>query len=286
MKKRLIPILLALLLLTLPVLAAEGSRVIDGADLFTPAQEAQLESQIQAFQKQTGLDFVILTNRTPHSSSAEAFADAYYENHGFGLDSRQSGVLFLIDFSDPDDPMFHVTTSGKAIDYLEDTRRNSYLNILGNALGQAKRSTGDYSRAASLAIEGFTEYYKAGIPEGQYQYNTTTGERTSGHKVITQKEGLISAAIAAVIGLIFYASTNSTYSLKGETYSYDFRANSAKQLTASKDQFLRTEHHRTVKPRVESNGPRGGGFSGGGGHVTTVHTSSGGHVHGGGGGHF
>ena len=287
MKKRILSIGLFLLLLvtvTLPSLAGE-QRVFDQAGLFTPDQIVRLEEEIESFRKQTGQDFVLLTTQESYSS-IESYADQFYDAGDFGTGAKESGVLLVINLNQGE---FHFSTSGEMIDYLYDSRMNSLVSAVGASLKQG-RSTGDYSQAVSKAISLIQSDVKQGIPEGHYQYDVNTGRQTtSGYKKIEWKELLISLGIALVVAGIVYGKTNSDYSLKGSTYSYDRDANSTKVLTASQDAFLRTETRVVEHPQVQpGGGGRPGGMGGGhsGGFHSGTHISSGGHTHGGGGGHF
>lgn len=123
MMKRIAAFLLCLLLL-LPSAAAlaqdtSSQRVFDNAGLFTEEQTAELETSIAAFRQRYNLDFAVLTNRKAYSGTAEALADDFYDQNGFGVGSERSGALFLIDLYDS---AYHISTSGEAIDYLTDDR--------------------------------------------------------------------------------------------------------------------------------------------------------------------
>ena len=85
-RKRVLPALLVTVLLLgaacpLALGADTGRRVFDQADLLTPAQEAGLEADIAQFQKDTGMDFVLVTTRQPHEGvSVQTVADDFTTN--------------------------------------------------------------------------------------------------------------------------------------------------------------------------------------------------------------
>ena len=145
-------------------------------------------------------------------------------------------------------------------------------------------SSGQYAQAALNMIDMVENYYRKGIPEGQYQYDIITGQvLTARHKALTGGELTVSGVIAAIIGLIFNRGVHSTYKLKGNTYSYNVHENSALRMTETEDTYLRTTTTRVRKPEPPRSS--GGGFSGGGG-GSGVHIGSSGSSHGGGGGRF
>lgn len=276
MKKRLAAFLAALvvLLAALPAMAAQSARVFDRAGLFSTLEEEALEKEIAAFQEKTGMDFVIVTSSEKHGdSSQQQIADAFYDQGGFGLDEENSGILYYIDMYER---YHYLSTTGQMIDYMTDERIDSAIDTCKSYL-----SRGDYAGAASRMISVVENYVNRGIPEGQYRYDVVTGQRlTARHKALTSGEMLACAVIAAAVGLIFVATVQSRYKLKGSTYAYNFRENCGVQITGSADDYLRTTTTRTRRAPPPSGG-QGGGFSGGSG----VHTS-GGTSHGGGGGHF
>ena len=269
--KKLICLLLALLCFVPGALAAAPS-VVDMADLFTPQEEAGLTEMIADFQNETGMDFAVITSWESHDESLQEIADAFYDEGGYGLGDENSGVLYLIDMYERTP---YLCTTGAMIDYMTDERIDEAHNET-----YAELAGGHYAAAAEQMIIAVYEYYQRGIPEGQYQYDAITGQRlTARHKALTFGEIGFCAVVALVVGLIFVKSVQSGYSLKGSTYSYDYRANSDVDVTGSADDFLRTTTTRTRKadPPSDSSGT---GRSGG----SRVHTSSGGVRHGGGAG--
>ncbi len=276
MKRIALVILIALLALgmLIPSAFAEGERVFDSGNLFSPDEEAAIAEAIKDFQAETGMDFAVCTSASSQGGkSPQQIADAFYLKAGFGFGEELDGGLYYINMHDRD---HYLATSGKLIDYMTDSRVESAISIC-----QLYLTRGDCAGGALKMIETVKKYYKLGIPEGQYQYDVITGKPlTKRHKALTTSEILVSVIIAVAVGLIFAASVRSSYKLKGSTYDYDFRRNSTVDVTQSSDDYLRTTTTRTRKAEP----PKGGGSFGGGG-GSGVH-SSGGHSFGGGGGKF
>ncbi len=261
---------------TLPNASADTSRIRDDANLFSSQEETQLAQRIAQFQQNTGMDFVIMTSDRPHEGlSAQQLADDYYDYGGFGLDEENSGVAYYIDMNER---YHYLSTTGAMIDYMTDDRIDSVINRTGRYL-----SSGQYAEAAQNMIDLVEGYYRQGIPEGQYQYDVVTGQvLPARHKALTSGEILFSGIIALVVAFIFYKSVHSTYSLKGNTYSYSPSENSQLRMTDTEDTYTHTTTTRVRKPDPPRTG--GGGFGGGGG--SGVHVGSSGASHGGGGGRF
>ena len=262
---------------TLPDASADTSRIRDDADLFTPMQEEQLAQRIAEFQKDTGMDFVLLTSNHSHNGlSAQQLTDDFYDYGGYGLDAENSGVAYFIDMYER---YHYISTTGQMIDYMTDERIDSAINNNTRYL-----KGGQYAQAALNMIDMVEDCYRRGIPEGQYQYDILTGQMiTARHKALTSGELTFSGVIAAIIGFIFNRGVNSSYKLKGNTYSYNVNENSSLRMTDTEDTYLHTTTTCVRKPEP----PRscGGGFSGGGG-GSGVHIGSSGSSHGGGGGRF
>lgn len=272
--QRIFALLSVLSCLWASVALADGDRVFDRAELFTASEVQELEQEIQAFQEETGMDFVIVTSNESHKGSAQQIADAFYEQGGFGLDEEKSGILYYIDM---DDRYHYLSTTGAMIDYMTDAR-------IENAIDEVTRylSAGAYAQGASQMISIVRQYIRDGIPEGQYRYDVVTGQRlTARHKALTKNEIILALVIGFAVCLIYVACVRSRYSLKGSTYHYSYQDNVAMKLTDQEDTYLRTTTTRVRKPDPpENTGSHGGGGGSG------VHTSSSGTSHGGGGGHF
>lgn len=261
---------------TLPDASADTSRIRDDADLFTAEQEVKLAERIAQFQKDTGMDFVLLTSKRSHDGlSAQQLADDFYDHGGYGLDAENSGVAYYIDMYER---YHYISTTGQMIDYMTDARIESAIDNNTSYL-----SSGQYANAALNMIDMVENYYRKGIPEGQYQYDILTGQViTARHKALTGSELTFSGVVAAIIGFIFNRSVHSSYKLKGNTYSYNVNENSALRMTDTEDTYVHTTTTRVRKPEPPRSS--GGGFSGGGG--SGVHIGSSGSSHGGGGGRF
>ncbi len=66
---------------------------MDDADLLTDAETAELQQKLAALAEKYGKDAVILTTKSTSGKSAMAYADDYYDEHGYAED----GILLLTD---------------------------------------------------------------------------------------------------------------------------------------------------------------------------------------------
>lgn len=281
-KTSLVCLLLAGMLLCLTatacLAAATDRRIFDSADLLSPQEEEELEAEIVQFQKDAGMDFVLLTSDQPHGTiDQQTIADDYYDKYGFGIGDDHSGALYMIDLYERE---HYLSTTGKMINIMTDARIDQAIDAV-----QPSLTAGDFAGGARKMLALLRGYVKAGIPKGQYQYDEATGERLTDPyvpKILTGGEILLAVGVALLFWVIFVLSVRRRYQLKGSTYRYDMRRNCAMNLTDQDDQFLRTATTQTPKPRMDDDR---GGFGGGGG-GSGVHFGSSGTSHGGGGGKF
>lgn len=273
--KKILSVMMCLLLLCLLTGAmAAGPAVVDDADLFTDHEEQQLTALVEQFREQYEMDFGIITTAGAHDRTQQEIADEFYEHGGYGMGEYNSGILYYIDMYER---IPYLCTSGLMIDYMTDERIEAAHENVYDYLAY-----GQYGDAAAAMIETVGAYMRKGIPEGQYRYDVITGQRLSSyHNALTTGEIGVCAILAAIAALIYTASINHGYSLKGSTYDYSFRENSEVTLTDRTDEYLRTTTTRTRKAQPPP--PSSGGsshHSGGSG----VHTSRSGGSFGGGAG--
>lgn len=263
--------LLLIIFLVLPAAAAEP-RVIDEAGLLTNEEVDGLEEQIAALcETYPNMDFVFVTTDDTQGKDTQAYADDYYDFHGYGAGGNDSGVLFLIDM---DNRNLGISTHADGVRYFTDERIEA---LLDRAYGYV--SGGDYAGAAKAFLDGAEEYMKTGIPSDQHNYDTETGKITR-EKNLSVQEIVIFALIAVAAGVVCCVVVFVRYRKKADRNSYPFREKSEMNLTRSEDVFI---NQTVTRRRINSNPPSGGSRSSGGfSGRSSTHTSSSGRTHGGG----
>lgn len=280
MVKKLLPILLAMLLLTLTAMA--DVQIIDNANLFSSQDITSMQTIIDRIEREHSVDMVVLTTYDTPKDYSESmwkvrdYADDFYDRGGYGMGADNSGMLILLDMNNR---VIWLSTGGVMIEYINDSREEAILDAAYPHL-----SWGDYGDAMVAALQKIERYMAKGREEGTFLYDETTGERLSGiYNALTSAEMGIAAIAGGVVALIVFMSVNGTYNLKGSTYSYDRGANTSVQLTQDDEVFVRQFINRTPRHTGSSNSSGGGRRSSGG---SGVHRSSGGVRHGGGGRRF
>ena len=263
----------------LPLASADHLLVEDDAGLYTPAEIRQMEELIEEMRVKYQMDIGVLTTYAVPSgpdSVTVAYADAWYEDQGFGMGEDRAGVLFLLDMTNR---FNYLSTAGTMADYLNDHRIEELLSSADEDL-----RAGRYGNAMLSQLNKLKSFLRAGIEEGSFRYDVRTGQRLTGlYNKLTLFEFLAALVCAFTAGGALFAKVLSRYTLRGKTYRYSLGLENV-QLDLQQDeaQFLREHVTRTRIP----DGDGGGGGGGGGGRGSGMHTSSGGMSHGGGGHHF
>ena len=255
--------------------------VYDMADLFTDEEEKALSEQAQALSDTMQMEAVIVTT-DDNSDSAQVFADGFYQAGGFGTGSDYSGILFLIDM---DNRELYISTSGKMIRYMTDSRVEDVLDDVYGYMGDA-----DYYGAASAFLTDTGKCYANGISKNQYNYDTETGKISRYHHLYWY-EILLALGIAAGCGGTAVAGVLRSYSLHGEdkrmaaNFRLSYRRDSRFTMGNILADALITSYitQQVIASQKNRSGSGGGSFSGGG--RSSTH-SYGGRSHGGGGRKF
>ncbi len=165
MKRIALVILIALLALgmLMPSAIAEGERVFDSGNLFSPDEEAAIAEAIKDFQDETAMDFVICTSSVSLGDiSPQQISDMFYLLGCFGFGEELDGGLYYINMHDRN---HYITTSGRLIDYMTDSRLDSAIRSCGKLL-----AGGGTADAALEMISLVRSNIAEGIPDGQYRY--------------------------------------------------------------------------------------------------------------------
>lgn len=240
-------------------------RVFDYADKLTEAQEAELETKIANYQKQTNSDIVIVTLNESLEDYAKQYdpsaygndytmiyADNFYEEYVFGYNEPYGNGVMLVDNwyrEDTGSIYSWMLTSGSVYErysssMIDDTLNQALENVDANPYG-----------AYSEFVDLFYQEMTGNILIPPYYYAIAIGG---------------ALVISGVVTLIHLRKNRGESSVT--PYTYTSRDQAVVNMDA--DTFTHTTRTRVYAPIKKSS--RGGG--GGGGHI-----SGGGHTFGGGG---
>lgn len=257
-------------------------RVFDQAELFLEEEEEELQQAIDALREKMDMDAAVVTAEE-NPGSAQAYADDFYEAHGFGTGSGHDGALLLIDM---DNRELCISTQGKMVRYLTDSRIEA---VLDDMYGYA--AAGEYYQAAEVFVEDLEICFENGIAADQYNYDSETG-KVSRYRSVRWYEALFALAAAAACGGFAVLGVVREYNMRDEesrmeaNFKLSYRKDSAFRLGSRVTDLLIgsyvTQQVIASQDRHSGSGRSGGSRSLSSGGRSTTHRSSSGRSHGGG----
>ncbi|MBQ1396573.1 MAG: TPM domain-containing protein [Eubacterium sp.] len=254
---------------------AEGTRVVDGADILTDYEEDLLLAQLDEISERQDFDILVLTTNSLDGKTAEAYADDFWDQNGYGYGADRDGAMFLISMEEDmyGQRDWHIGTSGYGITALTDFGMDKMADAMLPYLRQW-----DFYGAASTFAEMTDEYVtlaRQGTPVDQ---GSEPKPDYPWYAALLAALGLGGVAGGAVTGG-YRKELKTVYK---HHYAEDYYVKDSFRLNrhTSRDLFLYRNVVRTPRPKVEHNDH--GGHGGG----STIHTSGGGFTHGGHSGKF
>lgn len=232
---------------------ASGYVVTTGSVELSSAETNSIMAKMKSVAETTGLDMVVLICRNLEESgagSAQALADDYYDNNGFG----ENGVLFLWLI---DEQTAHIsTTAGTAARILYD---NAQANIWADM--QSTIKSGDYAAAFDIFGNDVLNYYN------EYLEDAANQEKAGPNYGLS---AIIAVVVGAISGLIRGGSLKSELkSVAVATTAKDCIKKDSFNLTRSADVFLYRSVEKTKRSDSSEN------------KSSELHTASSGQQHGG-----
>ena len=235
-------------------------RVVDDADIFTAAEEAELTELInKLIEKYKNYDLVIFTDVTTYGIDEEngegTYAADFYQFNGYGVGDDYSGSVFFVDMN-PEDRYWWSAGRGKTEDYFTELN----INRLDDRI-EPYMKDGKYFEAMKVYIEALDILYETGrLPK------IFTGGDIAGISII-------SGIIALIVGGIRSGKAMNTMKNVGyASRANDYIVQNSFVLRDNKATFLYETVTKTyVPPSSSSSGGssyRGGYHSSGGGHFS------------------
>lgn len=256
--------------------ASDGKRIYDMAGLLDNAYVQEARHRIKEYQDAYHLDIVVVTVEDAQGKTAVEYADDFYEEGGFGQGDGKSGILFLIDM---DNRELVFSTDGKAIRIFTDQRIEDMLDGVYEGASQ-----GDYRASVDSFLGDVEQYCRAGIPDGQYNYDTETG-KVSVYRSIRWYEALLAVCVSAFTAAAACITVKRQYAMEEDekqirNLTMAYRADARFVYGDERDALVNKFVTSRMIPRNTGSVGRGGGHSLSG--RSSTHTSSSGRSHGGG----
>lgn len=253
-----------------------SEKIYDFADILTDEEEQQLKQRIDQFIEETNMDMVIVTDSFAYTRDEEneIYADDFYDYNDFGMNFEYNSGVLLLRNTNPTDPYYHMSTTGSAQLYLNDSRIDSILDGIYDDIHE-----GNYLNGFTKFINYTQNYIKSGYPSTASNYYLD--EYGNMHRAPAKYHPPIVIALFAgmiLAGIIVAVMVSKNKMVKKAKKAEEYLDKSSINITNRLDQFLRT--HTSSYTISSSSG--GGGHSGGG---HSFHSGSSGFSHGGGGRH-
>ncbi len=271
-EKKFISVFFALFLLILsafPVSAADDLvRVFDYADILSDSEEEDLLNKLDEISKLQQMDVAVVTVDSLEGKSAEAYADDFYDEYGYGFGEEGDGILFLLSMRERE---WHISTKGYAIAVFTDAGLDYIMEKVVVDL-----KAGEYASAFTTFADYCDDYITQAATGKPYDIDHLPNEPFPFFLFF-----VVCLVIAFVIALIAtWIMKGKLKSVKSRPGADDYIKDGSMKLTKKNDLFLYRHIDRREKPK--ENESRNSSHSGG----STTHRSSSGATHGGRGGKF
>ncbi len=234
-------------------------RLVDGADILTDSEEAQLLSKLDSVSEELQFDIVIATS-AGLSDYIRDVADDYYDYNGFGYGVSADGCILLIDMEGRD---WWISTCGYGITALTDAG----IQYIGDQF-EDDLSNGDYYDGLNTYINLVEEF--VGQAETGKPYDSGNLPKSAYNWFFGIVFSLGAGFLIALISVL--VMKGKLKSVRRQAAAHDYLVPGSMNVTLSRDMFLYRNVTRRAKPK-ESSG-------------SSTHSSSSGRSHGGGGGRF
>lgn len=243
-------------------------KVYDFADLLTDSEEKKLYQQATKFIKKTELDLAIVivsdyTKPRCDGDCTRTYADDFYDYNEFGIGSRHSGVLFLVDMKTR---TIYMTTTGDAMDMYNDYR----IEQIMDAIYQEFTNQNYYDGIAKF-MTILENYDTIGVANSKDSHYVISDD---GSVVRDIPWLFLIGGPLLITGIVMAIMISRNKLVRVATSSREYLDKETLQTSIVKDRFVHT--HTSKTPIYHSSGSSGGGG----------HSGSSGVSHGGGGHRF
>ena len=242
-----------------------SEKVYDFADLFTDSEEQSLYEEITKYIDKYKMDLAVVTISSNVKSSAEEYADDFYDYNDFGINSSKDGVLFLIDM---DTRNIHMTTTGQAIKMYDDKRVDDALYLVYQHMTDQ-----EYYLGTTKFINKISSDMDSGVPSSN---KNMVIDKDGNVHMIKRVNYLFITVLSFVIATIVIAILIAKNKLvRKATTAEEYLVKDSVKINNDGTTLISSN---TVKHRIEHDS--GGGSSSSGG--SSFHSGSSGSSHGGG----
>ena len=266
MKKRISVFLISILLClacAFPVWAGTVSRLDDQAGLLDAEQQESLSSTLDEISERDQVDVVVVTVNSLEGKTAQAYAEDYFIDRGYGQGENGDGILFLLDMGDRN---WAIATHGYAIEVFTDAGQSYIMDQVKPYL-----SDGDYNEAFHKFASECDDFITQANEAEPYDVENLPKEPFD-----VGVNLLIALAVGLVAGLLVTGNMRRKLkTVRKQDRAASYVRQGSMEVTRSNDFYLYSTVSKSAKPKNEDSN---GGSS--------THTSSSGDTFGGSSGKF
>lgn len=248
-------LIMILLALHTSVFAANDAKVVDDADILTQTQIADLEKEAQALVKEHSMDVVILTVRGTNGKDIMEYADDYFDDNGYGIGSKASGVILVLDMSGRE---WWLSTCGDTIDALTDYGQEKLMDEVVPYFSDGDYYGGFHTYLGQLDV--YFDAYERGEPI----------DRGTNYFLVIAVALVVGALVGWITILVMKSGMKTTRPQSGAS---EYIKEGSFKLVRQRDIYLYSHTSKVKKAESSSSG-------------SSTHRSSSGRSHGGSGGKF
>lgn len=243
-------------------------KVYDYADLLTDSEEKKIYNQVIEYIDKTDLDLVIVTvsdydKTICNGDCTRTYADDFYDYNEFGVGSRHSGVLFLVDMKTR---TVYMTTTGDAMDMYSDYRIEKIMDSIYQDFTNQNYYIG-ITKFMTI-LENYDTIGVANSKDSHYEISD------DGRIVRDIPWFILIGGPLLITGIVMAIMISKNKLVRVATSSREYLDKKTLKTSVVKDRFVHT--HTSKTPIYHSSGSSGGG----------AHSGSSGVSHGGGGHRF
>lgn len=259
MVKKLFNILILLIIFLIPINAfaiSDKNYIEDNANVFNTQIIEKYNKISDEINSEYSIPVFLYTTNENLGSDVRSNADYLLMDR---VGKNNDGILLLIDYYNSE---LWLSYSGKAIDIIDDKRRDNLLDKL-------------YVNVRNNVNNVISDYYS--ISKGYIQSGPRVGQYREHEKSLSLIDIAIAAITAIIAYLISFNAIKSGSTPRYKKYVYPLLANTALNLAVNSSNLINTS--RSVSRIVRSNNSSGGGYK------SSTHKTGGG-IFGGGGRKF
>ena len=238
-------------------------RLVDEADLFTDAQEADLLERLDELSERQRCDVIIVTVPTTNGEDAMYFAHDYFDYNGYGYGEDDDGILYLLSM---DNRKQAYSTYGFGITAFTDAGQDYIFSKMKTDLGD-----GNYYDAFNTYLLLADEFLTAAHNGAPFDVGNMIKEPVTTTAIVVHLLLILAVCILVAFIIMRTIKKASSKAPTIKTTANAYAVSGSVALTGSSEEFVTKSVSKTLIPKDSD--------SGGGGSSTS--SSSSGRSHGG-----